>query len=379
LFTGRFPFQHGVRDNGVPLDISETTLAQLLRARGLRTGAVAASAILDAQWGLARGFEAYDGTFRLRRADSLRVEGTRRTADDVLRRTMQWIDSVSQTQFFAWVHFYDAHAPYASQSTGHEDADAYQHAITFIDLQIGRLRAFLDSRGLISRTIIIVVGDHGESLGEHGERAHGLFIYEAVTRVPLVIRAPLPVFGGRRVADPVRSVDVFPTVLDLLGVPIPPNVSGVSLVPRMMGGLRQSELETYSETMYPRHFGWSGLRALRTGRFKLVDAPRPELYDLEIDPTEQHNLYTARLSLAAALTDRLRAYEHSGAPTRAPGPDIDRQTRAQLRALGYVSGQDAGPNRQPVLDDPKDKIALYRLITGDRTRGTAATLQEQRQ
>src|SRR6202030_56676 len=140
---------------------------------------------------------------------------------------------------------------------------------------------FLESRQLLDRTIVVVVGDHGESLGEHGERTHGLFVYEGVTRVPLIIRAPSSRMRGRRVADVVRSVDVMPTVLELLGIPVPSSVAGTSLAARMPGATGEAELDTYSETMYPRyHFGWSELRAVRAGNYKLIAAPRPELYDL---------------------------------------------------------------------------------------------------
>lgn len=371
LFTGRFPFQHGVRDNGSPLNSTERTLAQVLKAEGVRTAAFAAAYVLDARWGLARGFEQYDGIFKPRRDDGRQREDVRRPADEVVDHALAWLDTVSGSRFFAWLHFYDADAPYESPDGHANRAPGYQGAISFVDSQVGRVLAFLDARHLRERTLVVLVGDHGESLGEHGERTHGLFVYEGVTRVPLIIRAPSPRMRGRRVTDVVRSVDVMPTVLGLLGIPILASITGTTLVPRMTGATHEAELETYSETMYPRdHFGWSELRALRAGRFKLIAAPRPELYDLDTDPGEEHNLYQSRPALAATLAGRLRAREQH-AQERAPSDRaIDPDARARLAAVGYVGGSSDIGRPGTELPDPKDNIGLYQLITGDRKRLT---------
>ena len=172
---------------------------------------------------------------------------------------------------------------------------------------------------------------------------------------------------GRRVSNVVRSVDVMPTVLDILGIPVPPQVAGTTLVDRMSGAASAGDLETYSETMYPRyHFGWSELRAMRRGSLKLVDAPRPELYDLATDPREEHNLYALRPAIAASLAARLRAIGQSGAGGSSNDRPIDSDARARLAALGYI-GATSRPDRPDYeLADPKDEIALYQLITGDR-------------
>ena len=335
LFTGRFPFQHGARDNGAVLDPAEVTLAQVLRARGFRTAAFPASYVLDARWGLARGFELYDGSFEHRRGDGVEPDGMRRSADQIVDRALPWLETVSDSQFFGWLHFYDAHTPYDPPEGRANRATGYQGAIAFMDSQIGRVLAFLDARHLRERTLVVLVGDHGESLGEHGERTHGLFVYEGVTRVPLIIRAPSPRMSRRRIPDVVRSVDVMPTVLDLLGIPVPSSVVGTTLVTRMTGATHETELETYSETLYPRyHFGWSELRALRAGSLKLVDAPRPELYDLDTDPGEEHNLYQLRPALAAALVRRLRAREQGGTGRAPRGQAISPDAGARLAALG---------------------------------------------
>ena len=367
LFTGRLPFQHGVRDNGAVLDSAQQTLAQLLHARGLRTGAFVASYVLDAQWGLDRGFDTYDGHFEPRRRDgSAQLDDVRRSADEVVDRALTWLDGASTAPFFAWLHFYDAHAPYDPPYDRPIRAPGYDGAIAFMDAQLGRVLAFLDARGLRDRTVVVVVGDHGESLGEHGERRHGLFVYEAVTRVPLIIRAPGSRMRGRRVQEVVRSVDVLPTVLDLLGVEPPAALAGTSLVDRMAGRRHEDDLPAYSETMYPRyHFGWSELHALRSGRFKLIAAPRPELYDLESDPGEQHNLYETRSALARGLGSELRKLQEAGSG-KSVRAAIDPDARERLAALGYVGGSTADDQLPADLPDPKDKITLYEMITGDR-------------
>ena len=367
LFTGRFPFQHGVRDNGEVLDPAERTLAQVLQARGFRTAAFAASYVLDARSGLARGFELYDGTFEHRPGDGSPRDGVRRSADEIVDRAVAWLDTVSDSRFFGWLHFYDAHRPYDLPDVGANRATGYQGAIAFMDSQIGRIQSLLDARHLLDCTLVIVVGDHGESLGEHGEQTHGLFVYEGVTRVPLIIRAPAARMRGRRVSDVVRSVDVMPTVLDLLGIPVPASVAGASLAELMAGATGKAELETYSETMYPRyHFGWSELRAVRAKGFKLIAAPRPELYDLKNDPGEEHNLYQSRPTLAATLAGRLRAREQGAEAGATSARTIDRDVRARLSALGYVGGSREIGGPPSALPDPKDNIALYQLVTGDR-------------
>jgi arylsulfatase A-like enzyme len=232
--------------------------------------------------------------------------------------------------------------------------------IAFADRQIGRLLEALERRALLDRAIVIVAGDHGESLGERGERDHGIFVYENVLRVPLMVRTQA--LDPRRVGAVVRLTDVMPTVLDLLDVPAPP-VDGVSLVDVMRGRRGDLDLESYSESRYPQRFGWSPLRALREGRFKLIDAPRPELYDLERDPFEERNLYDERRALAETLTRRVRALAGAAPPAHGasdPKTAVPDELRERLAALGYVaSGMTSASPQQRALPDPKDCIALY--------------------
>ncbi len=221
------------------------------------------------------------------------------------------------------------------------------------------------------------MGDHGESLGDHGESAHGFFIYDSVTRVPFLIRAPFSQTQHRRVTDPVRAVDVMPTVLDLIGVPAPTGISGATLVPLMTGSSRELGLDAYSEAMYPlHHYGWSDLRALRSGRYKVIDAPRPELYDLERDPVESTNLFPQRQALGDRMIAQLRTMEGAFSKTVAelPAADVDPEARERLAALGYVgsfvaSASDPRTGRS----DPKDKIGLFNKL------GTATELARDRE
>jgi len=364
LFTGRYPFQHSVHENGIPLPSTEQTLAQLVHERGYRTAAFTAAYVLDARWGLSRGFDRYDG---VPVATDLRPpRHNRRPANEVVDAALGWLDTTSELPFLAWLHLYDAHAPYRTDDSTHPSG--YQAAIGFMDTQIDRVIGFLDAHHLRDRTVIVVVGDHGESLGDHGERTHGFFVYESVTRVPLMIDAPIPAARGRRISEVVRTVDILPTLLELLKVRPSLSLAGVSLVSQMTGTARGPLRDAYAETMFPRdRFGWSDLRAIRSGRFKAIAAPRPELYDLERDPSESTNIFDARPEGAEPLLAKLRALGPD-LGTDGSAASLDRDAAERLSALGYAGGARVNaPSAAPRVD-PKDKLSLYLLITSDPTR-----------
>ena len=358
LFTGLFPPRHGVRYNAdAPLAAEQTTLAEILRAQGYKTAAFVGSVVLDSDRGLCQGFDQYGGVVA---DDRPLVPRLYRQADAVVSEAARWLDGVGGSHFFLWTHLYDPHRPYEPPEPFRSQYahDPYVGEIAYVDSQIGRLLDVLERHHLLDRTIVIVAGDHGESLGEHGERDHGIFVYESVLRVPLIIRAPA--VAPRRIDAVVRLTDVMPTVLNLLGVPAPP-VDGVSLSDLMRGTGRDPNLNAYSESQYPQRLGWSALSALRDGSFKLIDAPRPELYDLEHDPFEQRNIYHEQPAVAEALTRRLAALAHSADRANANEPVVVRPgLREQLAALGYVG---LGPVRAPLdgkrLPDPKDCIGPY--------------------
>jgi arylsulfatase A-like enzyme/Tfp pilus assembly protein PilF len=366
LFTGKNPPQHGVRDNGgFILDERETTLAERLKAHGFKTAGFIGAWVLDRKWGIAQGFDTYFDDFDLSKYASPTLADVRRPGNEVADHALAWLQKVASSRFFAWVHFYDAHSPYAppepfrSRFAGHP----YLGELAFVDSQVARLVRFLEERDLLKKTIVVIVGDHGESLGEHGESTHGFFIYQSVLRVPLMILAPFDVMHGRRVSDLVRSVDAMPTVLDLLGIRLSDKVDGRSLVPLMTGAVHELGLDAYSEAMYARyHYGWSDLRGLTSGRFKYIDAPRPELYDIEQDPGETQNLYDERRALGDRMARILRANETQGTDEK-PAVDVDPEARARLAALGYVGTFVAAPAKErATLADPKDKIELFNLI-----------------
>ncbi len=373
IFTAKFPPEHGVRDNGgFFLGPEQETLAEVLKARGYATGGFVSAFVLDSKWGIDQGFDTYFDDFDTSIGRSRSAGEIQRRGDQVVDRALPWIESVSDRRFFAWLHFYDPHTPYdppepyRSRYASHP----YRGEIAFMDAQVGRVVAFLEQRGLLEKTVIVAIGDHGESLGEHGENQHGFFIYEAATHVPFIIRTPFPATRGRRVADPVRAVDVMPTALELLGLPAVTGVSGRSLTPLLAGVVPTLDLEGYAEAMYPlHHYGWSDLRALRAGRYKLIDAPRPELFDLQEDPKETTNIFEARRSLGDLMVSRLRQTEQGFTQVTASQPpeDVDPEVRARLAALGYVgsfvaSAADARSDRA----DPKDRVEIFNLLGAAR-------------
>ena len=366
LFTGMLPPVHGVRDNAdPPLRAAHTTLAEILAGRGYRTGAFVGSVVLDRERGLAQGFEWY-GEIPAEETGSRRLQ---RRADAVVADATRWLDGVGDAPFFMWAHLYDPHHPYQPPAPFDSLADPYIGEIAFADSQIGVLLEQLDRKDLSDRTVVIVAGDHGESLGEHGEDEHGIFIYEAVLRIPLIIRAPH--LAPRRVTELVRLIDVMPTALELLDVPTAIG-GGVSLV-GLMHGTATLDLEAYAESTYPRRFGWSPLHAARERRFKYIEAPRPELYDLELDPFEHRNIVDERPALAAAMRARLVAVRGAQSHRRAP---VAPEVRERLAALGYVSSAVPGGGG---LDapDPKDCIASSRPRSGS-ARAESGRCRERR-
>lgn len=354
LLTGLLPPAHGVRDNvDDPLPERHVTLTEILRDRGFRTGAFVGSTVLDADRGLAQGFETYRNAMPIAPGGP---PAPQRRADAVIDDALTWLDGIGGSRFFLWTHLYDPHRPYEPPEPFRSRYDdPYIGEIAFADAQIGRLIDALDRRGVLDRTLIVVAGDHGESLGEHGERTHGIFVYENVLRVPLLIRAPW--FTPVRTGTVVRLVDVMPTILDLFGIDAP-DVDGVSLRSLLDGRSTDLGLEAYAESRYPLRFGRSSLRSLRDGRFKVIDAPRPELYDLTLDPFETTNLYVTRRPLADAMIRRVRSI----AATDRPRHDASRsqtavpeELKARMAALGYV-GMAVPAQEAEDLPDPKDCI-----------------------
>ncbi len=357
ILTGLLPPNHGVRDNGgVPLAQARTTLAERYKASGYATGGFVGAWVLERRFGLAQGFDRYSDRFG---PDQLQKSG-----DVVVDDALAWIDEVRAGKFFAWVHLFDPHLPYDPPEPFRSShaADRYQGEVAFSDELLGRLVSRLRERQLLERTIVVVTADHGESLGEHGEASHGFFVYDATVAVPLIVRTPWGLRGRSRAQ--VSLVDVFPTILDLTGLPAEPAIDGQSLLPAMLDPGRASEHVAYSESLYPRlHYGWHELRALRDGAYKLIDAPRAELYDLAHDPGEKENLARTRAQTAETMRVALGRKAPADDPAAAAArPSLDPETQQRLAALGYVgSGVASDPKAE--LADPKDKIGIFGRIT----------------
>ena len=365
ILTGTYPTTHGVRDNGgFYLDPKALTLAEILRSHGLSTGAFVAAFVLDHRWGLNQGFDTYWDQFDLSQFERISLDSVQRRGDQVIEHGLQWLSQPPARRTFIWMHLYDPHTPYdppepyRSRYAGRKDG-LYDGEIAWVDHLLGRLRGELESRGLWDRSVVVVTADHGESLGQHQESSHGLFLYDASMRVPLLVRLPRAALGGRRVSAQARSIDIAPTALELLGIEIPKTMAGSSLAARMLGA-NPVGVPAYSESYYPRfHYGWSELLAVRDGRYKLIDAPRPELYDLMADPAETHNLASRLPQEVARLRRSLLPYRSAAAPVPSA---MDEESLRSLQALGYIaSGSAAVPTTGP-LPDPKDKIAVHNLI-----------------
>ena len=360
LFTGFYPPRHGVRDNaGAPLSNEFTTLAEALHERRLRTAAFVASSVLAPRRGLEQGFDLYST------GEAVQCSGAvaaRRRAAEVVDEGVSWLERHDAEPFFAWIHLFDTHRPYDLPAEYRDRyVDPYLAAIAYEDAQIARVISHLETRGLLTSTLIVVAGDHGESLGDHGEQSHGIFLYQEALRVPFMVRGPG--VSPRRVSAVARLVDVMPTVLDLFGV----STSGLDGVTLARVGTRSDNdhpLEVYSESMYPRRFGWAPLRSLRADRYKVIDAPRAELYDLVSDPGEERDVLAEHPTVAAAMLHRLRSFDSGQAPPAAPGAEVDKAVLDRIASLGYGGNIAAlAPAPPGEQTDPKDRIAVFNKIT----------------
>ncbi len=375
ILTGRYPASHGVRHNGTyRLRDDEETLAERLSESGFETAAFVGAYVLNRGFGTEQGFTTYDDVELNRFAGGRdQVFEAQRSADDVNARVFPWIDAHEGKRFFLWVHYYDPHEPYAPpEKPGRKLFGAgYDREISYIDACLGDLIAKLRATGLLDRVLLVVVGDHGESLGEHGEKTHGLFLYEGALHVPFLLRAPGAIPSRRRIGGPVELTDVAPTVLDYLRLPALARAQGKSLRPRIEGKDDGRSALAYAETLMTRlEFGWSELRMVRDGRYKYISAPRPELYDLRSDRGETRDLTAVEPDRSAELAGTLDAWVVATADAtaevasqRALAPD----EVARLRSLGYLGGtaSEGTPRDRPPVD-PKDGIAEVRALDAAR-------------
>jgi arylsulfatase A-like enzyme/Flp pilus assembly protein TadD len=368
ILTGMWPSSTGVRDQaGFTLSPSLPKLAVILKAAGMGTAAFTGSSILNAETGLGQGFDAYSNVYP-EDGRSPGADGSERRGDQVMADALRWIEEPGRGRFFVWIHLFDPHTPYSPPEpyrTEYQNSP-YDGEIAFVDSQVDRLSSELRAKGLYDRTLIVFTSDHGEGLGEHGEEAHGFFLYDSTLRVPLIVKFPESRWRGRVVSEQVRGIDLAPTILGVLGIAAPAQMQGRTLVKLATGEHSDSQPAAFSETYYPYyHFGWSPLTAIRTGSYKYVQAPKPELYDLAKDRGEMHDLAAADPVRAFQWKEKLaKDYQGIASSAELRRQNVDPATLARLKSLGYIgSGGPRRPDVRTQLADPKDKIGIYTLLS----------------
>jgi arylsulfatase A-like enzyme/Flp pilus assembly protein TadD len=361
ILTGTFPQYHGIRNFGDRLPPSVPFLPDILHAQGYHTGAFVGSIILDPKNGFAsgfeRGFDVYNAGFHRQKTGERREASMQRRGDVTLGLALEWLGQQQGGPFFLWFHLWDAHDPYNPPEPFRSrfPGAPYNGSIAYVDDIVGKLFDYLRKQGLYDNTLIAVAADHGESLGDHGELTHSIFLYDSTIHVPLLLKLPGNRFVGRRVSVAASLVDLAPTLLDALGQAPPPAMQGRSLLP-LIGNPHPGNRPSFATGDHSeRSFGWSPLVSLRVGNQLFVRAPLPELYDLASDPGAKINLYrvnrVAALRLATQLDNFVKRIS-TGAP-QALQDGLDEKSREQLSALGYVASGKTGP--LPSID-PKDRI-----------------------
>ncbi|HXV62001.1 MAG TPA: sulfatase-like hydrolase/transferase [Vicinamibacteria bacterium] len=371
LFTGRYPFEHGVRENAAPpFESKMPLLAEILKERGFRTAGFVSSIVLSSETGIDRGFETFADDFGVEGQDAVFLDSVQKRGDATTEEAIAWLREDGGQPFFLWLHLYDPHDPYEPPEphASRYEGRPYDGEVAFTDELVGRLDSELAALGHSESTLLVVTSDHGEAFGEHGETGHGYFIYEPTLRVPLLFRGP-GVVSELTISTPVELVDVFPTVLEMLEISHL-DVPGRSLAATLRRGSEPEPRPLYAESfMASLLYGWGRLVSVREGPWKLIEAPKPELYNLEEDPEERDN----RIRRNAVAAERLRARIAELAPAGLEGPastasQIDPELMEKLGALGYVGGTRSGEAHSSHID-PKDKLEEFRFLSGHMREG----------
>ena len=360
MMTGVNPPVHKVRDTGgFVLPSSQTTLATILQGQGWDTAAFIGAAVLKRRFGLNQGFSVYDDEF------STGEDGRERRAGEVVDRAIHWLGAQSAKPFFLWVHVYDPHLPYDPPAPFREKykANLYDGEVAYTDRELGRLFQAIAQKSP-SNTLVAVLSDHGESFGEHGEFAHGVFLYDTTLRVAFLLSGP-GVPAALRVKQQARTIDLLPTLLELMGGKAPAGVQGASLVPAF-AGKEPPQSFSYGETLFPKlNMGWAELRSIRTNRWKYVRAPKPELYDLVQDPGETNNVLPSHPADVRDLEAKLDGVigNAAGQSEKVQPAPVDRRTLGQLKSLGYLSGSSQQTYELTGKGiDPKDRLGVLKLL-----------------
>jgi arylsulfatase A-like enzyme len=386
LLTSTYPFQSGVEENAEHVPANLATLAGVLHEHGYETAAFIGSVFLERQLGLDRGFDFYDSPFQFDAFSRLSGEiffvgaqsnrlgiRNRRDGNLVIRAASRWLDERRGRPVFAFIHLFDLHAPYELPASFHRPPNLSDYGVqlVYVDRVVAAFREALIRGGWWDRSLVILISDHGEGLGDHGENSHGAFLYESTLHVPLILHWPAGTAPlGARDGRPAGLIDVAPSVLDFLHIPAPPSFVGISL-------LGQERRPVYSESFHTRDaFGWAAPRALRSGNFKYIDAPRPELYDLTRDPSETRNLATADAAhvqtLRAAMSKLLAHYPAADSH----GEPVTPRTEALLRSLGYLSRGPRNRSAGAASPDPKDRLAELHLYEKSEAAVDAGRMSE---
>jgi arylsulfatase A-like enzyme len=375
ILTGLLPSVHGVTDFGVPLSAQHATWAELLRKQGYHTAAFIGAVILDSKTlapGLDRGFDFYDN-FPAKAATKERWGRVERRGMEVVQHAEAWLDKHRTGPRFVWVHLYDPHDPYEPPSPYSEKYKErlYDGEVAYADSALAHLIAFLKKNGSYANAIVIVVGDHGEGLGEHGEETHGLFLYDSTLHVPLLLKMAGAAQRGTVVDVQVRTSDILPTILSLTTTAAPAELNGESLLPLIKNAAQQPARSVFGETDYPLRWGWAPLRALRANNLKLIEAPRPEFYNLQSDPAELKNLYApdnAQVQGLRAEMEKWKAKLPEAATAGATLPDPKDKVEVQnlLHRAMLASDDERASDARHYLEkalelDPSSPTALRQL------------------
>ncbi len=392
ILTGTYPFQNGVQDfTGEPLSPQFRSVAQAFKAAGYRTGAVVSAFVLDRSWGLGRGFDFYDDAFSAETFQTKDIGLVDRRAGQSVDHAIAWLKKSPQRPFFLWLHLYDPHSPYdppepfRTEYKGH----LYDGEIAYADHELGRLITWLKGNKLYDSAVIAMLSDHGESLGDHGEDEHGFFVYNSTVHIPLIVKPPAGsgIRGDRR-PQPVETIAVAPSLLQLARVK--DQIQAQFQSAGLFDVKAAERPPAYSETFYPfSSFGWNPLHAIETDRFHYIDAPKPELYDLEVDPAETNNIAARQPATVTVLKEKLQQLlaHNPFSPGKAGAANLSPDAQEKLRALGYFGFRAAvSPETLAAgLPDPKDKISDFNTILksedafhrGDDDQGEALLRQVQ--
>ena len=393
MMTGLYPPEHDLRVNGEGrLSPEIPFLPEILKNHGYDTGAfIAAAPVLGAQFGLNRGFDIYDDNPARLSTRTRPYGGERRDGEEVVNLALDWLRQRTDQPFFCWIHLYDAHGPYDPFTDIYQqrfEQNPYDAGVAWEIRQFDRVNAFLKDRQLDSNTLVIVVGDHGEGLDDHGEHEHGMLVYNSTVQVPLVFAGLPECQPDTRVANAVSLVDLMPTVLDMLQIPSPDHISGRSLLPALKGQAIESR-DCYAEAEMPYFLNrWCPLRSVISDHWKYIQTTRPELYNLELDPGEVTNLMDTAEDERNRLEIQLADIQESFQRTRAEQVELSERDMANLQSLGYVSGgtsskEVAVSNTDQELIDVKDMVPFIakfeeakHIASGDKREEAIALLQE---